>query len=156
MWSSAAWSKVEKMTSPGPNGAGRDLFRPLADEHEHQRDLGVAVRDGGGDRPQHHRLAGLRRGHDEPALALPIGASRSMIPGRRRRVPSSTEASRRDTRGQVVEVRAGQAGRLPLTVTTASSGRNLPRAVLLGCGRAVPSIRSPFLSPYWRICTEET
>jgi SAM-dependent methyltransferase len=46
-----------------------DLFWPLADEHHHEVNVGVAGRDRGGDGLQDHRLARLGRGHDEGALA---------------------------------------------------------------------------------------
>jgi hypothetical protein len=78
-------------------------------------DLGVAVRDGGGDCLQHHRLAGFRRGHDEPALALADRGEQVDDPGRRRRVPVfQPKPLVGIQRGQVVEVRAGQAGRPPV------------------------------------------
>ena len=92
-----------------------------------------------------------------PRWPLPIGASRSMI----RAVADGSPSSSRSLSSGYSGVRSSKCGRgrpggLPLTVTTASSGLNLPRAVPLGWDRAVPSIRSPFLSPYWRICAAET
>ena len=47
-----------------------DLFRTLVDQDDHQVALGVVVGDRVGDRLHDHGLAGLRRGHDQAALAL--------------------------------------------------------------------------------------
>ena len=51
----------------------RDLLGPLADEGDHQEDLRVVGADAVGDLLEEHRLAGLRRAHDEGALALADG-----------------------------------------------------------------------------------
>ena len=123
-----------------------DLFRPLADEHEHQHDLGVAVRDGGGDRLQHHRLAGLRRGHDEPPLALADRGEQVDDPGRRRRVAVfQAQPLVGIERGQVVEVRTGQAGRPPVDRVHGEQRTELAarRAVGLGAGGALDQVALP-------------
>jgi hypothetical protein len=48
----------------------RDFFRALVDQQNDQHDLRMVGRDGVRDRLQQHRLAGARRSHDQPALAL--------------------------------------------------------------------------------------
>ena len=47
-----------------------DLFGPLVDEQHHELHLGVVLLDRRGDRLHHRGLAGLRRRHDDAALAL--------------------------------------------------------------------------------------
>ena len=47
-----------------------DFLRPLADERDHQEDLGVVGADAVRDLLEQHRLAGLRRADDERTLAL--------------------------------------------------------------------------------------
>jgi hypothetical protein len=123
-----------------------DLFRPLADEHEHQHDLGVAVRDGGGDRLQHHRLAGLGRGHDEPPLALADRGEQVDDAGRRRRAPVfQAQAFVGIQRGQLVEVRAGPAGRHPVDRVHLEQGPELAacRSAGLRAGRALDQVALP-------------
>ena len=48
----------------------RDFLGPLADECDHEQDLGVVGADPVGDLLEEHRLAGLGRADDEGALAL--------------------------------------------------------------------------------------
>ena len=60
------------MTSPWTLTAHvRDLLGPLADEGDHQEDVGVVGADPVGDGLEQHRLARLGRAHDQRALALP-------------------------------------------------------------------------------------
>jgi hypothetical protein len=47
-----------------------DLFRALVDEHNHQVDLRIVLRDRIGDRLQNEGFTGFRRRHDEPALTF--------------------------------------------------------------------------------------
>ena len=58
-----------------------DFLGPLVDEQHDQVDLGMVGGDGGGDILQQHRLAGLRRGDDQAALALANG--RDQVDGAR-------------------------------------------------------------------------
>jgi hypothetical protein len=48
-----------------------DLFGPLVDQQDDEDDFGMVRRDAARDVLQHDRLAGPRRGDDEPALPLP-------------------------------------------------------------------------------------
>ena len=59
-----------------------DLFGPLVDEDDHEVDLGVVRRDRVGEGLHDHRLAGLGRGDDEPALALADRGDEVDDPGR--------------------------------------------------------------------------
>jgi hypothetical protein len=69
----------------------------------------VAVRDRVGDGLQDHRLAGLRRGDDETALALADGCHEVDDAGRRRSVAVlQAQPLLRVERGQVVEMGTGQ------------------------------------------------
>lgn len=48
----------------------RDFFGAFVNEHHHEVDLRIVGGDGVGDGLQDERLAGLRRGDDQAALAL--------------------------------------------------------------------------------------
>ena len=92
-----------------------------------------------------------------PRWPLPIGATRSMI----RAVPDGFPSSSRRRCWGYNGVRSSKCGRaransggMPLTVSTLTSGRYLARP--LAADRAVPSIRSPFLSPYCLIWPADT
>ena len=91
MASSATWvcssvgrSKVEAMTSPLHRAAHvGDLFGPLVDEQHDELDLGVVAPRSSVAIVLHDRgLAGLRRRHDEAALALADRRDQVDDPGR--------------------------------------------------------------------------
>jgi hypothetical protein len=68
----AGSSKVEETTSPLHRAHHvRDLLRPLVDEEDQERDLGVVLVHGLGDGLEQHGLPGARGRDDEAALALP-------------------------------------------------------------------------------------
>ena len=83
------------------------FFRALVDEENDEIHLGVVARERLRDVLQQHRLAGLRRRHDEAALSLPdrcgevddpggevLGAAVALLQG---------EAGLREERGKVLE-----------------------------------------------------
>jgi hypothetical protein len=83
-----------------------DLFRTLVDQDDHQVALGVVVRDRVGDRLHDHGLAGLRRGHDQTALALTDRRDEVDDAGRQHaRVGLQTEPVLRVKGRQLVELR---------------------------------------------------
>src|SRR5690606_1009706 len=87
-----------------------DLFRTLVDEDDHQVALGVVVGDRVGDRLHDHGLAGLRRGHDQTALALADRRHQVDDPrGQHAGVRLKAEAVLRVERGELVELRAAAA-----------------------------------------------
>src|SRR5690606_10289535 len=87
-----------------------DLFRTLVDEDDHQVALGVVVGDRVGDRLHDHGLAGLRRGHDQTALALADRRHEVDDPrGQHARVGLQAQAVLRVERGELVELRAAAA-----------------------------------------------
>ena len=70
-WRSAGSSNVELITSAfDVREHVGDFFRPLVDEQDDERDLGMILGDRVGDLLQEDRLAGARRRDDQPALAL--------------------------------------------------------------------------------------
>src|SRR5262249_42938307 len=82
-----------------------DLFWPLVDEHDHQMALRVVTRDRVRDRLEHHRLAGLRRRHDQRALSL-ANRHHQVDDARRQyvRLGLQAEPVLRVQRGQLVEL----------------------------------------------------
>ena len=96
------------MTSPLTAAAHvGDFLGPLADERDHQQDLGVVGADAVGDLLEEHRLAGLGRGDDQGALALAervdqVDQALAEVLG----VGLEVDQLDRVDRGQVVEERA--------------------------------------------------
>ena len=136
--------REDDLTADRPAQVG-DLFWPLADEHHHQRDLGVAVRDRVRDRLQDHRLASLRRGHDETPLALADRGDQVDDPRRRRRVPVlQAQALLGVKRGQVVEIRAalGEFGRHPVDGVDPDQRIELAAPCPIGRSRALGARRA--------------
>ncbi len=85
-----------------------DLLGALVQEEDHQPALGVVAGHGGGELLEQHRLAGLRRGHDQAALALAdrceqIGDASGQAGGG----VLQADAAVRVERGEVAEVRPG-------------------------------------------------
>jgi hypothetical protein len=70
-WREAGSSKVEATTSPLHRARHLgDFLGTLVDEQHDQGDVGIVGGDGVGDVLHHHRLAALRAGHQQAALAL--------------------------------------------------------------------------------------
>ncbi len=132
--SSATWvcsslgrSNVEEMTSPWTvRRMSVTSSGPLVDEQHDQLDLGVVALDRRGDRLHHGRLAGLRRRHDDAALALADRRDEVDDPRRhvgrvggfsRRSFSSGNSAVRSSNRGR----RLAASGSPPLTVWISSS-----------------------------------
>ena len=148
MASSATWvcsslgrSNVEAMTSPLHRAAHvGDLFGPLVDEQHDELDLGVVALDRRGDRLHDRGLAGLRRRHDEAALAL--ADRRDEVDDPRRHVGRVVGSSRRSFSSGNSAVRSSNRGRRracsgspPLTVSISSSAGFFS---LRPAGRLVP------------------
>ena len=134
-----------------------DLFGPLVDEHDHQVALGVVARDRVGDRLQHHRLAGLRRRHDQRPLALADRHDQVDDPGGEDvRLGLQPQPLLRVQRGQLVEL--GPAAGL-LRVHPVDRVQPDQRVVLVPpllavarAGRTAPVTASPRRSPYCLTC----
>ena len=124
------------MTSPLHRAAHvGDLFGPLVDEQHHQLHLGVVALDRRGDRLHDRRLAGLRRRHDQAALALADRRDQVDDPRRHvRRVARVLERQLlvREQRREVFELRA-VAGLLRIAAVDACGSRAAPGSSR--CGR---------------------
>ena len=114
-----------------------DLFGPLVDEQHDQLDLGVVALDRRGDRLHDRGLAGLRRRHDDAALAL--ADRRDQVDDPRRHVVGSAGFSRRSFSSGNSAVRSSNRGPgLGLLGIAAVDGVDLEhrRVLLVAAGRA--------------------
>ncbi len=85
-----------------------DLLGALVEQHHHQAGLGVVPGDRGGDLLKQDGLAGLRRGHDQPALPLAHRCEQvDEAPGRSGRRVFEAEPRVRVQRGQLAEATPG-------------------------------------------------
>ena len=132
-----------------------DLFRPLADEGDHEEDLRVVGGDAVGDVLEEHRLAGLRRADDEGALALAdrvheVDEPLAQVLG----VGLEVDEHVGMDRGQVAEDRPPR-GRESMSTPLTESTRRRPQYFSASRGaRTAPATRSPMRRPKRRTWLE--
>ena len=102
----AVEGRGDDLALDGPLHVG-DLFGTLVDEDDHEVALGVVRRDRVGERLHDHRLAGLGRGDDQPALALADGGDEVDDPrGEQALLGLQPQPVLRVERGQLAELGA--------------------------------------------------
>ena len=119
------------------------FLRPLVDQQQDQLDVGIVGVDAAGDVLHQDRLAGARRGDDQPALAeADRGEDVDDARGQLGRVVLELDHRLGVERGRVVERDASRRTRRPGGPRSRRCGRGAgPGACRGGAGRAAASAR---------------